>query len=136
MPWGVLILLGGGFTLSFGCTKSGLSKWIAQKLIYFKDWTPLSINFTVSCFAAFMTEFVSNTATANILAPILKQLSLTVCYNPVYLGKLCTVWKNKEFTITEKIFREINYVFCLFVYSCDHNHNVFLRIYATCGNST
>ena len=103
----MLILLGGGFTLSFGCTKSGLSKWIAQKLIYFKDWTPLSINFTVSCFAAFMTEFVSNTATANILAPILKQLSLSVCYNPVYLGKLCTVWKNEKFTITEKIFREI-----------------------------
>ena len=99
----MLILLGGGFTLSFGCTKSGLSKWIAQKLIYFKDWTPLSINFTVSCFAAFMTEFVSNTATANILAPILKQLSLSVCYNPVYLGMLGTVCKNEKFTITEKI---------------------------------
>ena len=31
MPWGVMILLGGGFTLSYGCNKSGLSQWIGKK---------------------------------------------------------------------------------------------------------
>ena len=38
-----------------------------------------------------MTEVVSNTATANILLPILKEMSLTLCYNPVYMGENETV---------------------------------------------
>jgi len=34
-----------------------------------------------------MTEVVSNTATANVLLPILLEMSLTLCVNPTYLGK-------------------------------------------------
>ena len=36
MPWGVMILLGGGFTLSYGCNKSGLSQWIGKKHAFIK----------------------------------------------------------------------------------------------------
>jgi hypothetical protein len=41
-----------------------------------------------------MTEVVSNTATANILLPILKEMSITLCYNPVYLGE--SIHKRKK----------------------------------------
>jgi hypothetical protein len=41
----------------------------------------------VSALTATVTEVVSNTATANIVLPILKEMSLTLCYNPVYMGK-------------------------------------------------
>ena len=56
-----------------------------------KSWPQVWMNFGISCFAALMTEFVSNTATANILAPILKELSLSVCINPIYLSKFLTI---------------------------------------------
>ncbi len=42
----------------------------------------------VSLFTATITEVVSNTAAANILLPILKEMSITLCANPTYLGNL------------------------------------------------
>jgi sodium-dependent dicarboxylate transporter 2/3/5 len=87
LPWGVVLLLGGGFALSEGCTKSGLSNWIAVRLQGLDGLPPAGINLLMSMAAATVTEFVSNTATANILIPILKQFSYSLCLNPVYLGK-------------------------------------------------
>jgi hypothetical protein len=46
----------------------------------------------VSALTATVTEVVSNTATANIVLPILKEMSLTLCYNPVYMGKSGAEW--------------------------------------------
>jgi hypothetical protein len=48
------------------------------------------INLIVSVFTATITEVVSNTAAANILLPILKEMSITLCTNPTYLGSLVT----------------------------------------------
>ncbi len=45
------------------------------------------VNIIMSTLAAMVTEFVSNTATANILVPILKELSVSLCTNPIYMGK-------------------------------------------------
>ena len=48
---------------------------------------------------AFFTEFASNTATANIVVPILIDLSKRLCINPIYLGKH-TVHKSSRVTLT------------------------------------
>ena len=87
MPWGVLLLLAGGFALSKGCTSSGLSNWLAFKMSALEGMPPWALNLLISIAAAIITEFVSNTATANILVPILKELSISLCQNPIYLGK-------------------------------------------------
>eukprot|EP00093_Oithona_nana_P005229 05229.XXX_19647_17798_1 [CDS] Oithona nana genome sequencing. len=85
MPWDVLLLLAGGFALSFGCKESGLSDWIAEKMEGLSQLNPWQINLIISILAAIITEFVSNTATANIFVPILRNLSITLCLNPTYL---------------------------------------------------
>ena len=87
MPWDVLLLLAGGFALSSGCQASGLSDWIAEKMEGLSQLNPWQINLIISILAAIITEFVSNTATANIIVPILRNLSISLCLNPTYLGK-------------------------------------------------
>merc|ERR1712156_1000968 len=71
MPWGVLLLLAGGFAMSKGCNNSGLSQWMAEQLRDLNQFEPWQLNLMISIVAAIVTEFVSNTATANILVPIL-----------------------------------------------------------------
>ena len=66
---------------------AGFSAWLVQYLVYLKELPVWAINLIVSTLTATMTEVVSNTATANILLPILKEMSLTLCYNPVYMGE-------------------------------------------------
>jgi len=86
LPWGVIILLGGGFALAKASKESGLSGFIGQLLYPLKDsLDPWAINFVISLATAMITEVASNTATANILVPILGDMSLKICQNPIYL---------------------------------------------------
>lgn len=85
MPWGILLLLGGGFALAEGSKVSGLSVWVGNQLKSFDVMPPAAIVFVVCCIAAALTEVASNTATATILLPILAQLSSAVHVNPLYL---------------------------------------------------
>jgi hypothetical protein len=70
-----------------------LSTWLVERLIYLRDLPVWAINLIISMLTTTVTEVVSNTATANILLPILKEMSLTLCQNPTYLGKL--IFKEK-----------------------------------------
>jgi sodium-dependent dicarboxylate transporter 2/3/5 len=65
----------------------GFSTWLVQYLIALRGLPVWVINLIVSIIAATMTEVVSNTATANVLLPILWEMSLTLCQNPTYLGE-------------------------------------------------
>jgi len=86
LPWGVIILLGGGFALAKASKESGLSGFIGQLLYPLKDsLDPWAINLVICLATAMITEVASNTATANILVPILGDMSLKMCENPIYL---------------------------------------------------
>jgi hypothetical protein len=65
--------------------------------VYLRRFDVWLINLIVSLFTATITEVVSNTAAANILLPILKEMSITLCANPTYLGK---TFKNKYFLVS------------------------------------
>mgnify|MGYP001316015023 CR=1 FL=1 len=73
--------------MSKGCNNSGLSTWMAEQLRYMAIFEAWQINLMISIVAAIVTEFVSNTATANILVPILRELSISLCRNPIHLGE-------------------------------------------------
>lgn len=85
VPWGILILFGGGFALANGFHISGLTHWLGEQLKTF-HFLPLAfIILLVSAMATFTTEFASNTAIASTLLPILAGLAVALEINPMIL---------------------------------------------------
>ena len=74
VPWGIVILLGGGFAMATAAEKSGLSVVLGEQLRSLDVLPREAIVFIVCIMTAMATEAASNTATASILLPILKEL--------------------------------------------------------------
>ena len=76
LPWGVLILFGGGLALAAAMTSSGLTEWMGQQL------APLgTINIALLVLAScllviFLTELTSNLATTATFLPIMASLAV------------------------------------------------------------
>jgi len=85
LPWGVILLLGGGFALADATERSGLSAYLSDKLSGLNDLDSWQLSLLLTFITTFITEIASNTATANILVPILMQISIGMCLNPLYL---------------------------------------------------
>lgn len=66
-----IFFIGGGFALSDATQESGLSDWIGQQLTGLSVLPPFVIMLIICIITATITEVASNTATANILLPIL-----------------------------------------------------------------
>ena len=85
IPWGILILFGGGIALADGFSSSGLSGWIADRLTFFQFLPGILIVVIVSVVMMIVTEFTSNTATASIFMPILAGLASAAHIHPYVL---------------------------------------------------
>ncbi|KAK2714009.1 hypothetical protein QYM36_008568 [Artemia franciscana] len=85
IPWGIVLLLGGGFALSDAVKVSGLSDWLGIQLEGLKVLPQFAILVIVCVMTAIVTEVASNTATANILLPVLAKMSEQIGVNPLYL---------------------------------------------------
>jgi sodium-dependent dicarboxylate transporter 2/3/5 len=82
VPWGILLLFGGGFALATGFETSGLSAWAAG-LFLTLEGAPLPMVLTVVCVAlVLLSEFASNTATAQIALPILATAAVSLQVDP------------------------------------------------------
>ncbi len=85
VPWGILLLFGGGFALANGFQESGLTQWLGEQLKAFHFLPLVVMILIVSAMATFTTEFASNTAMASTLLPILAGLSMALEINPMIL---------------------------------------------------
>lgn len=77
IPWGILLLLGGGFAIAGGFRESGLSAAIGESMA---SWLQLPTGLlvgSVSLLVTFLTELTSNTASTELLMPILAAASLS-----------------------------------------------------------
>ena len=71
ISWEILILLGGGFALAMGMMNSGLSQWIGEQLA-FLSIVPLPLMLLgIALVITFLTEVTSNTATTQVMLPVL-----------------------------------------------------------------
>jgi sodium-dependent dicarboxylate transporter 2/3/5 len=85
VPWGVLLLLGAGFSLANGFQASGLDAVIAQGLAGIAGVPLLVLVLIVATVVVFLTEVTSNTATATVFMPIMISLGLTLSVSPLTL---------------------------------------------------
>ncbi|MFO7877881.1 MAG: SLC13 family permease [Desulfovermiculus sp.] len=85
LPWGILILFGGGFAVAGGFSSSGLAEWIATRLAVLEGAPMLLIVLCVVTLAIFLTEITSNTATSTMLMPIMASMALAMGLHPYAL---------------------------------------------------
>jgi sodium-dependent dicarboxylate transporter 2/3/5 len=71
ISWGLLVLLGGGFAMAHGISRSGLSQLLAGSLAGLPPLTPFLTLWAVCLATVALSEVASNTATASILLPLL-----------------------------------------------------------------
>jgi solute carrier family 13 (sodium-dependent dicarboxylate transporter), member 2/3/5 len=83
VPWGILILFGGGFALASGFGATGLDKWIGGKLTGISDWPLWMMVLTICLVVTFLTELTSNTATTTMILPILGLSAVAVNIHPL-----------------------------------------------------
>jgi sodium-dependent dicarboxylate transporter 2/3/5 len=85
IPWDVLLLFGGGFSLAAGFDRSGLASWVGDRLELFHT-APLALFVVVVVFAlTLLTEFASNTASAAMALPVLGAAALAIGVSPLLL---------------------------------------------------
>jgi sodium-dependent dicarboxylate transporter 2/3/5 len=85
LPWGVLILLGGGLALAAGVEKSGLAAWLGSQLSLVGNLSVLGGIFLVTLLTAWITEFASNTATVTLMLPVLAATAQAMRTDPLLL---------------------------------------------------
>lgn len=101
VPWGVLLLIGGGFALAEASDDqwSGFASFTAEKLKILEPLPVWLICLIVSSSSIFLTEITSNAATASFFNPILCQLSVALNINPFYLTVPATIGCNLAFML-------------------------------------
>ena len=85
--WGVLMLFGGGITLSAVLKDSGASKIMADGIVFLVQGQHyFIIGLLVSFFIVFLTEFTSNTASAALLVPLFISIAESIGAPPLGLA--------------------------------------------------
>lgn len=85
IPWGVLLLMGGSFSMAEASKSSGLSVMIGQFLTHLDFLHPILLVTVLCVFTCVITEIASNTATASVLLPITSYLAQALRIHPLYL---------------------------------------------------
>jgi sodium-dependent dicarboxylate transporter 2/3/5 len=82
VPWGILLLFGGGFALAFGFEKSGLGQIVGEAFSKMDVSSPVLAVAVINTVLTFLTEITSNTAMTNLILPVLAEASVSLNIDP------------------------------------------------------
>lgn len=85
LPWGILLLFGGGFAIASGIERTGLAQLMVDALAGYKDLHPAALTAGISGLVCVLSELGSNTATANLTLPILAESAVAWNMDPKWL---------------------------------------------------
>jgi sodium-dependent dicarboxylate transporter 2/3/5 len=97
IPWGIILLFGGGFALATAFSSSGLSQFIGNNLQGMSSVPILLLILIISAIMNFLTELTSNTATTQMILPILASVSVAIGVNPLLLMIAATLSASMAF---------------------------------------
>ncbi|MEN8224225.1 MAG: SLC13 family permease [Bacteroidota bacterium] len=83
IPWNIVLLFGGGFALASGFKDSGLSMWFGGQLNWIAEAHPIFVILSICLMMTFLTELTSNTATTEMLLPVLAGTAMSANVNPL-----------------------------------------------------
>ena len=86
LPWGVLLLFGGGLSLAAAIKKTGLAVWIGESLSVLSGAPLVLLILMVVGIVIFLTELTSNTATTAALVPVLAAVATVGNIDPIMLA--------------------------------------------------
>ena len=99
VPWGIILLFGGGFALAKGFSSTGLSYFIGEQLSGLSMFSPIFIIIITAALISFLTELTSNTATTQMILPILASVSIAMKLNPLLLMITATLSASMAFML-------------------------------------
>ncbi len=99
IPWGILILFGGGIALSNAFVQSGLAAEIVGWLTLFHGLPLILVILIVALGVSFATEIASNTAMAAVLMPIMAVTAVSMGVNPYLLMITAAVCSSLAFML-------------------------------------
>uniref|UniRef100_T1K3L9 Citrate transporter-like domain-containing protein n=1 Tax=Tetranychus urticae TaxID=32264 RepID=T1K3L9_TETUR len=91
LPWNIVILVGGAFVLAKGTQASGLSDWFSQQLARMQVLSPSILLLIICIIALSLTEITSNSATATVILPSIKNMALKLGFSPLFFMLPVTV---------------------------------------------
>ena len=86
LPWGLLILFGGGLSLAKAINSSGLGQWLGESFILAVDLKPWIMVLLIVTFIIFLTELTSNTATSSTFLPIAASIAIATSIPPLNIA--------------------------------------------------
>ena len=85
LPWGLLILFGGGLSIAAQINSTGLGVWIGEGLSILGTVPPIMLIFFVAALIIFLTEITSNVATTSTFLPVFGAVAIGLGILPVSL---------------------------------------------------
>jgi len=85
LPWGIILLFGGGMALALGFESSGLAVWIGQQMTSLNTLPLILVLLILITSVNFLTEITSNLATTAMLLPVLVSLASAIGVHPYLL---------------------------------------------------
>ena len=91
LPWGIILLFGGGLSLAAAMQSSGLTLWIGDQLQNINSISLIFIVLVIVFAVNFLSEITSNLATVSMLLPILATISLSFDVHPYVIMVSATI---------------------------------------------
>jgi sodium-dependent dicarboxylate transporter 2/3/5 len=85
LPWNIVLLFGGGFALAHGFQVTGLAAFIGERFTGLAGIPPILLVLAICLVLTFLTELTSNTATTEMVLPVLASVSVAAGIHPLLL---------------------------------------------------
>jgi sodium-dependent dicarboxylate transporter 2/3/5 len=91
LPWGVLILFGGGLSLAAAVSNTGLALWLGESLAPLNAFGLAALVIAAVALVIFLTELTSNLATTATLLPVMGAIAIQAGVPPLFLTVPITI---------------------------------------------